>query len=148
MVWGSPEALKTANLICLGILILIGLLTRKQETFWIYCLCLTTVLILTILNLQFGGKSRLLYTAVVFSLASWDFLVFQKSLKGDLSISEVNLLINSHLRFLFFAVMLGLLSIEIAMMIQVELSFPVLLILSILALAGFFQLLSIAWKKI
>ena len=144
---GSPQQLKSAFVFILILLIPIGLLTRKQDPFWISCLMLCSYLVMVILSFQQNGDRFILIIGAVFSLASWDMFLFRKTLKGNLYLISVDRLIIGHLKSLAVALAISILTSMLALTFPLRLPFASVFLLSLLILICFFQLLVYLWKK-
>ncbi len=115
---------------------LFWLFTHKQPGIWASSAVLIAYLGMTCISLLSGSSPLLALLGVTAALASWDLVVFERSLAGAPPAEGLRRLERQHLACLAFAAGIGLLSGFAGISIRIKLPFGVIVLLVLIAVVG------------
>ena len=126
----------------LSLLILMGIslvIFRNQRSFWLPTSCFSIYTAITIWGLLQHSSPFLLFCGELFAFITWELIIFQNDLSGNLDSPQTDLLIKQHIRVLgpviIIAGIIGLLFLNI----QFKMPFLVILFAGGMGIFGFFR---------
>jgi hypothetical protein len=116
------------------VILLFGIMAKKQLRFWSTSSFLLVYIILAAIGVVADLPVGLMILACTFALASWDLIQFEQSIAGNSMLQTRTLLEKHHLRSLALAASAGLLLAFLSLYVHLQLTFGVIVSLVLIAM--------------